>query len=230
MNPRLFSNAARCCAAGLLLTLVGGCGALRQATASPPTFYALDSVQPVVAAPASSPALPRPTLIVNRPHAAAGFDSERIIYLRAPHQLEYFAHSQWIDTPARMLAPLIVGTLARSASFGAVVPAPSIAAGDLRLDTDIIRLQQDFSSQPSRVRFTLRVYLVDNSTRQMLAWREFDASVAAESEDSHGGVVAANRAVQTVLEQLAGFCTETARDWKQAVAPVAATRPPQVMK
>jgi cholesterol transport system auxiliary component len=110
-----------------------------------------------------------------------------------------------------------------------VVPAPSIAAGDLRLDTDIIRLQQDFSSQPSRVRFTLRAYLVDNTTRQMLAWREFDASVAAASEDSHGGVVAANQAVQAVLEQLAAFCTETARDW-QAAMPVASATPPSARK
>jgi cholesterol transport system auxiliary component len=129
-----------------------------------------------------------------------------------------------------MLAPLIVGTLAQSASFGAVVPAPSIAAGDLRLDTDIIRLQQDFSSQPSHVRFTLRAYLVDNTTRQMLAWREFDAGVAAESEDSHGGVVAANQAVQTVLEQLSGFCSETARDWQEAAMPVASTTPPSARK
>jgi hypothetical protein len=44
-------------------------------------------------------------------------------------------------------------TLAHSASLGAVVPAPSIAAGDLRLATDFIRLQQDFSSQPIRARF-----------------------------------------------------------------------------
>jgi len=28
--------------------------------------------------------------------------------VREPHKLEYFAHSEWVDPPARMLAPLIV--------------------------------------------------------------------------------------------------------------------------
>jgi len=81
----------------------------------------------------------------------------------------------------------------------------------LRLDTEIIRLQHEFQTQPSRVRFTLRAYLVDDKTRRVLAWREFDAAVPAASEDPYGGVVAANRAVQTVLENLSAFCAEAAR-------------------
>ena len=87
------------------------------------------------------------------------------------------------------------------------------AVGDMRLDTEILRLQQNFDGQPSRVRFTLRATMVNNVTRAVLALREFDATVAAASDDPYGGVVAANRAVQTVLEQLAGFCAETAGYW-----------------
>jgi hypothetical protein len=63
------------------------------------------------------------------------------------------------------------------------------------------------------VRFTLRAYIVDNTTRRVLAWREFDETFAAASEDPYGGVVAANRAVQSVLEQLASFCAEAAANW-----------------
>ena len=87
-----------------------------------------------------------PTLIINPPHAAAGFDSPRIIYVRETHKLEYFAHSEWVDTPARMLAPLIVAAVENSGAFRAVVLTPSAAAGDLRLDTEIIRLQHEFLS------------------------------------------------------------------------------------
>lgn len=159
--------------------------------------------------PARTPDATRPTLLVNPPHAASGFDSQRIIYVRAAHQLEYFAHSEWIDTPARMLAPLIVSAVETRGGFRAVVLLPSAASGDLRLDTEILRLRQDFTSTPSQVRFTLRAYLEDNATRRVLATREFDASVAAASEDPYGGVVAANQAVQRVLQQLADFCAET---------------------
>ena len=58
---------------------------------------------------------------------------------------------------------------------------------------------------------------MDSTTRRVLAWRVFDESVAAASDDPYGGVVAANRAVQTVLEQLAVFCA-TAAGQRQATA------------
>jgi cholesterol transport system auxiliary component len=62
--------------------------------------------------------------------------------------------------------------------------------------------------QPSRVRFTLRATLVENKTRRVLAGREFEAVAPASSDDPYGGVVAANQAVRTVLENLAQFLTE----------------------
>lgn len=205
----------RFCLAVLLSALVGGCGALRPAAPPPPSFYALDSARMEVRAATPVPvSRTAPTLIVNPTHAASGFDSQKIIYVRSDHKLEYFSHSEWIDTPARMLAPLLVAAVEQSAAFRAVVLTPSAAAGDLRLDTEILRLHQDFSRQPSRARFTLRAYLVDNATRQVLAWREIDESVDALSEDPYGGVVAANSAVRSALDRLAVFCSEAATQWQ----------------
>lgn len=216
-----FPRLCRLAAAGLVLTLAGACGALRPTATPAPSFYSLDSARTepraaVRTAVASSVAAP--TLIVNPPRAASGFDSQHIIYVRDAHKLEYFAHSEWVDTPARMLAPLIVAAVENGGAFHAVVLMPNAAAGDLRLDTEIVRLQQDFVGRPSVVRFTLRAYLMDNLTRRVLAWREFDESVAAASDDPYGGVVAANRAVQSVLEQLAGFCADAAVKWQPAAA------------
>lgn len=213
MNARTLPRNGSLCLAAVLLLLTAGCGALRATATPPPSFYSLDNARIEAAATTPAPAtLSRtaPTLIVIPPHAASGFDSQRIIYVREDHKLEYFSHSEWVDTPARMLAPLIVAAVHASGAFKAVVPTPSAAAGDLRLDTEIVRLQQEFGSAPSRVRFTLRAYLVDNLTRQVLARREFDETVSASSDDPRGGVVAANRAVQIVLEQLARFCADAA--------------------
>ncbi len=210
------NNCGNICAAGLLL-LASGCGGLSPKSPSPPSFYSLDAANAdAVTAASSRTAAARaanaaPTLIVNPPHAASGFDSRRIVYVRELHKLEYFAHSEWIDTPARMLAPLIVAALENGAAFRAVVLTPSAASGDLRLDTEIVRLQHEFGSAPSRVRFTLRAYLVEVKSRRVLAWREFDATVPSVSENPYGGVLAANRAIQTVLGELSAFCAETAR-------------------
>ncbi|MBX9817481.1 MAG: ABC-type transport auxiliary lipoprotein family protein, partial [Burkholderiaceae bacterium] len=93
----------------------------------------------------------------------------------------------------------------RSGAFAAVVLAPGSATGEQRLDTEIVRLQHNFQTTPSRVQFTLRAYLVDDKTRRVLAWREFSDEVAAASDTPQGGVVAANQAVQRVLAQLAQF-------------------------
>lgn len=202
-------------AAVLCLTLAGGCAALSTTKTPQPSFFALDNagtatsalIHLAVAAPPIQTTL---TLIVTPPHAASGITSHRIIYVREAHKVEYFAHAEWVDPPARMLAPLIVAAMEKSGTFRAVIQTPSVAAGDLRLDTEIIRLQHDFQTQPSHVRFTLRAYLVEEKTRRVLDSREFDSVVPATSGDPYGGVVAANQAVQSVLGNLSAFCSEVA--------------------
>ena len=204
--------------ATLALALAAGCGALNPKSSDRPSLYSLAEAGETAGAesPSGAQAKPRaaataPTLVVAPPHAAAGFDSRRMIYLRQADKPEYFAHNEWIDTPARMLAPLIVGAVESSGAFRAVVATPSPASGEIRLDTEILRLQHDFTSSPSRVRFTLRAYLVENATRRVIATREFDAVVPSASEDPHGGVVAASGAVRTVLADLSTFCADAAR-------------------
>jgi cholesterol transport system auxiliary component len=90
-----------------------------------------------------------------------------------------------------------------------VVQAPSLAAANLRLDIELVRLQQDFRAKPSRVQFTLRAQLIEVDARRVLASAEFDETEAAPSDDAYGGVIAANRALGRLLERLAKFCAET---------------------
>lgn len=208
--------------AALALVLISGCDALRPAVAPHPNFFSLAGARK------PGPGVPRApatalTLVVSSPHAAAGFDSQHMMYVRQASQLEYYAHNEWIDTPARMLAPLIVAAVEQSGAFRAVVQTPSTVAGDIRLDTEVMRLQHEFLSTPSRVRFTLRAYLVDNATRRVLASHEFEAVADASSDDPYGGVMAAHEAVRTVLEDLASFCAETAR----SATELSRTRPGQ---
>ena len=203
-------------AAALTLALLAACSGLRPAATEQPSFYSLDSARRET--PATPAAATAPTLIVSPPHAASGFDSQRIVYLREPHRLEYYAHSEWADTPARMAAPLIVAALEASGAFRVVVMTPSAATGDLRLDTEIVRLQHELAQLPSQVRFTLRAYLVDSTTREVVASREFEETAAVASENPYGVVLAANSAVRIGLKQLAGFCAEAAGTWQPSAA------------
>ena len=207
---------------GIALFLLAGCSSLLPKPAEPPSLFTLDDGSSAVGSPASTLALlsapgatakaaektTAATLIINTPKAAAGYATSRIVYARRTHEIEYFAFSLWVDTPAQMLTPLIVRAVERTGSFQAVVAAPTAASSLFRLDTEIIRLQQDFSTTPSRVRLTLRAVLIDTTTKAVVARREFDASVASSSEDTYGGVIAAQAVTQRVLTELAAFCAD----------------------
>lgn len=200
--------------AALALTLLGGCSSLLPPAPPPDNVYLLDggiaSGQPSGATRSKRNLV----LAVSMPRARPGFDTAQMVWLRQAHKLEVYSRNRWADTPARMLAPLLAQTLERSGMFQAVVQAvvqaPSAAAAELRLDTELIRLQQDFSVRPSRIQLTLSVQLIDVATRRVIATAEFDEDENATSEDAYGGVLAANRALERLLAKVVTFCVEHA--------------------
>ncbi|HUW25227.1 MAG TPA: ABC-type transport auxiliary lipoprotein family protein [Gallionella sp.] len=185
--------------AGMLLA---GCTGLSALQGSSPNIYVLDA-RPIVSASAVKRDL---VLAVNMPQARPGFATTQIVYLQQPHELNYFANSRWTDTPAHMLQPLLLQALEQSAAFRAVVPTASAILADVRLDVELIRLQHDFTTHPSRVQIILQAQLIDVRGKRVLAVQQFDATENAGSEDAYGGVSAANRLVQRVLGQVAEFC------------------------
>jgi cholesterol transport system auxiliary component len=145
------------------------------------------------------------TLLINPPRAQAGFDTPRMVYLLHPHTVNYYANNRWADTPPRMLAPLLVQAMEKTGCWQVVVQMPAAVQGNYRLDTEILHLQQEFFSQPSRVRLTLRVQLVELRGQSVIATQRFEVLEEAPSEDAYGGVVAANRALDKLLKQVADW-------------------------
>jgi cholesterol transport system auxiliary component len=190
----------------LLALALGGCTLLPPPGAPPPSVFVLESPDRA----AESPAAAGPAIEIAPPTARPGFDGPRIAYVTRPYELQFFARHEWLDAPARMLAPLLADALERGAGLRAF-QAGLGAAPALRLETEIAALQQEFTAHPSRVRFELRARLVDVLEHRVVASAAFEAVEPSESEDPYGGVVAANRAVARVLEQLAGWCAENGR-------------------
>ncbi|MES2714253.1 MAG: ABC-type transport auxiliary lipoprotein family protein [Pseudomonadota bacterium] len=189
---------------------LAGCGAsLLPKPAPTPALYGLDDgAGPATPAPAAPGAPGAPGLLVTIPRAAPGLDTRLMAYQRQPQRIDHYAASEWLDTPPRLLAPLLVRALEASGAFGVVLLAPAAASTRWRLDTELLRLQQNFGPGPSQLRLTLRAVLVDSANRTVLAAREFDTSLPAASEDAAGGVAAAQRAALQVARDLAGFCAQ----------------------
>ena len=145
------------------------------------------------------------TLLVTVPKAAPGFDSNRIAYTREPPKLDYYRDSAWADAPARMLLPILVRTFEATGAFKAVVSPPAPGLANMRVDVDVIRLQQEFMTQPSRVRLMARIKVVDLKSGHVLGTQVFEAVEPAPSEDANGAARAANAAVRKVLDQMVRF-------------------------
>lgn len=199
----------RCLWMVVLTSLLTACGSLLPSPPPTPSFYTLgrtEKTAPLEEAVQTT----GPVLLVNPMRAASGYDSTHMIYTQRPQQIEQFARNEWVDTPARMLASWLVQVLSseltRSALVGAVLLAPSSAVIEYVLDADLIQLQQDFGVQPSQVRLTLRVALIQTKTRRVMAVREFDATEPAKTDDPRGGAQAAQTAVARVLLEVAEFC------------------------
>ena len=191
----------------LLVALVGalaGCGQPLLTQPEAPSSLLLEAAPNVRPAPHNSGL----TLLVSPPQAQAGFDTRRIAYTRTPLTLEYYTRSEWADTPARMLGPLAVRALESSGGFRAVIAGPAPVPVDLRLDLELIRLQQEFSGGGSQVRLELRAKLFDVRAGRVLATRVLADTAAAPSPDALGGARAASTAVSAVLEALAAFVVD----------------------
>lgn len=195
-------------ASGVLLAgALAGCGLLAAGRAPAPSLFTLQPVFASEAAggPRGAPAEPAPAIVIAPPGARPGFEGARMAYVTRAYELRYFARHQWVEPPARLLAPLLAAALERGGRFRPVQAHTGIAPV-LRLDTEIVALQQEFDVRPSQLRFAVRAQLVDAAAGRVLGTTEIEAVEPAGSDDPYAGVVAANRAVARVLEQLAAWC------------------------
>ena len=187
----------------LLALTLGGCTLLGSPGAAPPSLFTLALERERV----PMHELAARTIEIAPPSARPGFEGPRMAYVTRAYEIQYFARHQWVEPPARMIAPLLGEALERDGSFRAMQGGES-GAPALRLETEIVALQQEFTTQSSQLRFTLRARLLDGSEGRVLATAGFEAVEPSPSDDPYGGVIAANRAVARVLDEVAKWCAE----------------------
>ncbi len=201
VEDRLIVSAGRWVGVLLAAITLAGC-LLPQDNSPPPQTYLLEGggFSPPTARRSSGK-----TLLVAVPKAAPGFDSNRIAYTKEPLKLDYYSNSVWSDTPAKMLLPIMVRAFEGTGAFKAVIAPPAPTLADMRVDVDVIRLQQEFMTQPSRVRLTARIKVLNMKSGHVLATQVFEVLEPAPSEDAYGAARATNAAVQKILGDMIPF-------------------------
>lgn len=184
------------------LSLVLSACIMSRPTEEPLHTYRLDPGQGMESPSSRNTREAQGTLLLSAPHAEPGFDTARMVYLTRPYEVSYYAANQWAETPAQMIRALLVEALEKSGLWRVVAPVPSPVHGDYRLDTQALVLQQEFSHKPSQVRLGFRLQLVALRDQVVLGSRRFEIVENAPTDDAYGGVLAANRAVRTLLDQV----------------------------
>ncbi len=194
----------------LIVCVLFGCSMLVGDRGPATVHYSFDAVLSALprasdSALLASGLLNQPTIYVAPIKSAAGFDSNKIVYIRQQFQPNYYRLGQWVDAPAVMLEPIVISAL-QQVGLNASNHLSTAKSEQFQLNIDILRLQQEFFSQPSKVHFTIRMRLIDQSSGALLVDREFNELIPSATEDTYGGVVAANAAVRAVLDELATLC------------------------
>jgi len=191
----------------MIPVLLTACSLPGRKAAPPIQTYLLQTVpaeQHQAASPAATPCF---DLGLSRPDAGPGFDTPRMAYVDQPHRLNYFAYHQWADTPARMLGAALQRRLETSGLFRAVIMLPTSVplTLDLRLDTELIGLQQVFTAETSHVLLEIRATLMALTQRRLLAGRVFVIQEPAIERNPDAGVAAANQATEKFMQDLLSF-------------------------
>lgn len=158
--------------------------------------------EPFAPPPAAVTSRPCLSLRVSLPESAPGINTVRMAYSSEPNQLDYYAYNEWVATPARMLASLVETRLDASGLFRAVISGSSDIRTDLRMDWEVLSLQQDFSNGSSSVSLSVKVNVIDVAQRFLLESKTFSYRVPGAGENAEAGVGAANHAAEQFLGDL----------------------------
>ncbi|MBL7479505.1 ABC-type transport auxiliary lipoprotein family protein [Legionella bononiensis] len=134
------------------------------------------------------------SILVTAPEAVAGFQTEEMLYIKKPYQLEAFVKNAWSSPPADMLFPLLVQSLQRTGYFYAVTSSPYSEEADYRLDTQLLTLDQNFLKKPSILEFSVKVVLTRTSDNKVIGSQIVSQQIPCLADTPYAGVIAANKA------------------------------------
>lgn len=194
-----------------LLVLLSGCLTVRPES-RPMQMYQLSGESDSMKSDPRQPVGTGPILLVGPPQSTPGFDTPRMVYLTRPYEVRYFSENQWVDSPARMLTPLLVMALEESGVWRAVVTAPVGLRADYRVDVSNLVVAQEFLQVPSRMRISWSVQVSDLPNGKVVGSRRFSAEQDAPSEDAYGGVRAANEILGKLLHEMASWLRVCVRE------------------
>lgn len=204
-QPRSFSRTM--VRAGLALavcTLVSACSLLG-GKKDPPEVYGPDPRVTLDGAPAVrwQLALPRPT-------ASGMIDSQRIVVVPVPGEMQVYKGAQWSKRPTDMLEDAVLRALEDSGRIPSVARQGSGVAADYRLVMDVRRFEADYAgaATPSAV-VEVNAKLLHAPDQDIVASQTFRHAQAASGTDVPSVVTAFDSALGQATREIATWVLVT---------------------
>ncbi len=131
------------------------------------------------------------------------FSTNDILYTDKRHRQQSYAFSRWRDAPIRSMQTVLEVTLEKSGLFRAVLPPTSVSKADLLLESTLFEFGHFFAEDgSSKGVVRMRFYLVDNTSKRVVASKELVAMMEVVTTDARGATAAINQAALSVVSDL----------------------------
>lgn len=181
---------------------LAGCGSLLDSELPAPQAYVLR----LPAREATTPANTQPagSVLLQRPQAGPGLDSDRIVLLRSDSRFDFYAASRWAAPAPDMIASFIVDSLRASGSFSSVFDDTSPYAPRYDLRCTLRRFEADYTKggRAPTVFVAFDCTLGRHRDRELLASFTAQGSAAAADDRLNEVVAAFERAATTAVAEL----------------------------
>jgi cholesterol transport system auxiliary component len=151
------------------------------------------------------------SILVTPTEAVSGYQTKQMQYSTESFALNSFSKNGWKSPPAAMIYPLLVQSLQHSGYFFAVGSGAYLSKTVYRLDTQLLKLQQNFIQCPSVLELKVKAVLTVVENNQIVASKIFNEEIPCSQASPYGGVLAANQATLQLTKRLTQFVIQHAR-------------------
>jgi cholesterol transport system auxiliary component len=187
------------CAALAPLVALAACGGVLQTHETAPVVYALAA--PAVA---KAPATVAATLLLARPVARPGLDSERIAVRLPDRRLDAYAGARWSAPLPRLVEALLLDSFRSAGGWRTVVTEQSAFSGRYLLQTEILDFAADYAAGGGAplVRVVLRGELGLAAERRLVASVEGHGEARADADRQRDVAAAFEAAAGAAVAEL----------------------------
>jgi len=202
----------------ILLILCGtlalnACGGLLESKLSAPQAYVLRLP------PATAPATPANagSVLVQRPEAGPGLDSNRIALLRSDRRFDFYAASLWAAPAPAIVESVMLDALRATGSFSAVFDDAAPYAPVYNLRCALRRFEADYTAggRTPTAQVALDCTLGRRRDRALLASFTAQGSAAAAEDRLNEVVAAFEAATATAMKELGRATSDALASEKQ---------------